>query len=215
MAKITKNYCAIYLARHGETEWNAQGIIQGHKDSPLTPNGVQQAKDLAHQLQHTHFDAIFSSDLFRAQRTAAIIAIDKQLVIKTTAALREAKFGGKEGKTGEEFRREFKELLEKRNQLTDQERFKFKLAPDMESDEELISRLINFLREISVAYIGKTILIITHGGPMQKLLIHLGFAAYAQLPHNSIDNTAYIRLDSDGVDFFIKETFGIHKVEAK
>src|SRR3989338_9745790 len=215
MAKITKNYCAIYLVRHGETEWNAQGRIQGHTDSPLTATGEKQARDLAKKLTQIHFDAIFSSDLLRAQRTAQIVALNKKLAVTTSQALREVKFGQFEGKTGDEFRRELKDLLDQRDQLSGTDRFRFKLAPDIESNEELVSRLITFLREIAVAYLNKTVLMVSHGGPIQKLLIHLGFASYTELPHNSIDNTAYVKLESDGIDFFIRETFGIHKVVAK
>ena len=212
MPKSNNNYCTIYIARHGESEWNVKKKIQGQQQHvPLTANGEKQAQDLANKLKHVKFDAIFSSDLLRAQRTAEVIAIDKKLAVKTSQALRERKFGQVEGKTGQEFEQEFKELLNKRDQLSEPDKLSFKLADDIESDEELIARLITFLREIAVAYSNQSVLMITHSGPIRTLLIHLGFATREQLHHRSIDNTAYVKLQSDGVDFFIKETFGVNK----
>lgn len=209
------NYCTIFLTRHGETEWNLVHRVQGQSDSPLTPTGIDQAKDLATKLKRIKFSAIFSSDLLRAKRTAEIIALDKELQVKTAQALRERAFGPFEGKTRDEFDQELKKLIDKRDRLSDKQKFSYKLHPQVESDEEIVSRLITFLREIAVAFRHKNILVISHGGIIRAFLIHLGFATYRELPPYSMDNTAYIKLDSDGVDFFIKETFGIHKVEPK
>ncbi|MBI3069752.1 MAG: histidine phosphatase family protein, partial [Candidatus Levybacteria bacterium] len=63
-----------------------------------------------------------------------------------------------------------------------------------------LMRFITFLREISVAYAGKTLLIVTHGAMIRILLIHLGVGSYDDFI--AIPNTAYIKLASDGVDFF-------------
>ena len=215
MTKATNNYCTVYIARHGESEGNVNHIIQGHIDLPLTPTGEQQAKNLANHLNGIKFDAIFSSDLLRARRTAEIIALDRQLQVKTAQALRERNFGHAEGKADAEFEHKFRDLIKKREQLSYQARFKLKLAPNIESDEELMSRFITYLREIATAYLGKTVLVIAHSGPIRTLLIHIGFGTYAQLHHSAVGNAAYIKLASDGVDFFIKETFGIHKLETK
>ena len=215
MAQVTTNYCTIYLARHGETEWNALHRIQGQTDSPLTLNGIKQAKALAKNLRTVVFKAIFSSDLLRAKRTAEMVALDKKLTVITTQALRERAFGRFEGKTGTEFERELKDLFDQRETLADEGRFKFKLHPEIESDAEIITRSLVYLREIAVAYAGKTVLIVSHSGIICGLLIHLGFGTYYELPYTAIDNTAYIKLESDGIDFFVKETFGVHKVKIK
>lgn len=207
-------YCSIYLARHGESEWNAIDKIQGQQDTDLTLQGEKQALNLANKLKHINFAAIFSSDLMRAKRTAEIIKLDRQLAIITAQALRERTFGQAEGKTGHEFESTFKDLIQKREKLSYQNRYKFKLAPDIESDEELMIRFLTYLREIAVAYIDKTILVVCHSGPLRTLLIHLGFATYKQMPPagGTVSNTAYVKLLSDGVDFFVKDTFGITKL---
>lgn len=67
----------IYLLRHGETEWNAAGRFQGGLDSPLTVNGVAQAKAIGQRLAplaHT-IDALFSSPLGRARQTTGILRV--------------------------------------------------------------------------------------------------------------------------------------------
>jgi len=96
-------------------------------------------------------------------------------------------------------------LEELKKKLSKKDRLKYKPSDDIESDEEIISRLIPFLREIAVGFIGKTILIVSHGGVMRILLQHLG----RKVPHGAASNTAYIILESDGVEFFIKGTEGI------
>ena len=208
------NYCTFYLVRHGQSEWNVLDKIQGHADTQLTAQGERQAHKLATKLKHINFDAVFSSDLLRAKRTAELVQLDRQLAITTSQALRERTFGAAEGLTGKEFETKFRDLIHQREALSHAQRYKFKLSPDMESDEELVARFITYLREVAVAYRGKTVLIVTHSGPIRNLLIHLGFGTYQQMPPagGTIKNTAFVKLQSDGVDFFIKETFGIHKL---
>jgi broad specificity phosphatase PhoE len=207
-------YTTFYIVRHGETEWNRDGRLQGQKDSPLTEKGLAQAKVVAQKLRHIKFDALFSSDLLRAKRTADIIALEHELAVDTTEALRERKFGTVEGKKPEELRRELKEIMEVFDSLPPEERFRYRFVEDMESDDEVATRFITYLREMAVAYIGKTVLLVCHGGLMRAFLIKVGYGTHEELPPGTIDNTAYFRLDSDGVEFFVKETDGIHKRNA-
>src|SRR5437868_2038959 len=100
-----------YIMRHGETEWNVQKLMQGHEDSPLTAAGEAQIQERVQDFADVHFDQVFSSDLLRAQRTAELLTIERQLAINTTRLLRERTFGKYEGKTGEEFRAENKTLI--------------------------------------------------------------------------------------------------------
>lgn len=204
------NYCTLYVVRHGRTEWNAQGRYQGQKDSPLTEQGIKQAKEVAQKLRHIKFDAIFSSDLLRAQRTAEIIALEHRLAVTTAEALRERNFGSVEGKTEREIREELKEVMEIFDTLPPEERYAFKFVEDMESDDEIATRLVTYIREMAVGYAGKTVLLVCHGGLMRAFLLKIGFATFDELPPKSIRNTAYFKLLSDGVDFFVKETDGIN-----
>lgn len=203
--------CIIYIVRHGETVANAQGVLQGLKDYPLTEVGEKQAKERARDFKHIHFDAVFSSDLLRAKRTAQIITLERKLAVQTKEALRERHFGHFEGQPYHVIAEAHKELLEQYKTLTDREKFKFKFEKFVESDEELAGRFITLLREIAVAMPGKTVLMVSHGGIMRSLLWHLGFGTEADLPLGVVKNLGYIKLRTDGVDFFIEETKGIEK----
>ncbi len=199
--KSDSKLCTIYVARHGETEWNVKGLIQGHSDSNLTKNGIKQAKILGKELKDIKFDAVYSSDLWRAKRTAEIVTLERKLAVVTQKALRERNFGGLEGKT----RENLKILSELKRKNVPYE------SIGIEADEKVVARAITLLREIAVAYIGKNVLVVSHGGLLRALLIHLGFAIDDQLPPGSVGNTAYVKLKSDGVDFFIEEVKRVDK----
>lgn len=204
--------CTIYLVRHGESEWNTQGLMQGSTSGiPLTKTGIRQARELAGRYKTIKFAAIFSSDLLRARQTAQVVAFRKKLAVMTTKALRERSFGELEGKTLAEYERELRQTLDQFHALSDTEKFKFTFPRKIEGVGTTVSRVITWLREVSIAYPGKNILAVAHGGVLRLLLIHLGYATYSQLPPFSIDNTAWVILESDGVEFKILNTAGVHK----
>ncbi|MBI2644913.1 histidine phosphatase family protein [Candidatus Uhrbacteria bacterium] len=202
----------LYIVRHGETEANRDGIIQGHIDRPLTEEGMKEVQKTAEKLWHIHFDAVYSSDLLRAQRTAEIILLERQLAVKTTAALRERNWGKFDGRPTQEFYKECAEALKIFEDLTHEEKMSFQFA-DVESHEKIAIRLNRFLREIAVTHDGQTILISTHGGIMRAFLIHLGWGTFENLPSGSVKNASYFVLNCDGVDFFVKEVHRIEKQE--
>lgn len=193
----------IYIVRHGETEWNTKKLIQGHGDSPLTKDGVKQAEKLGKELKKIKFDLVFSSDLLRAKKTAEIIAAEHNLAVETTQLLRERNFGDFEGKSVQ-LLKSFDNLIKS---FTHEQKFKYKSFPNIESDEEIAMRLITFLRKSAVSHPGKKILAVTHGGTMKALLIKLGVMKYRE--HEWVANGSYVKLESDGIDFSIKETKGI------
>lgn len=197
-----------YIVRHGQTDWNAKKIIQGQIDIPLNKTGESQAQEVANKLKNIKFDLAFSSDLLRAKRTAEIIALESKLAVETTKALRERAFGEFEGKRSQVFFT-YKKLLE---ELSHEERIKKKSTDDFESDEEVTVRVITFLRETAIANPGKNILVGTHGGILRMILLHLGYFNYEALDKRLFTNGAYIKLTSDGVDFFVEETSGILEI---
>lgn len=204
------NYCTLYIARHGETEWNVEHRFQGQMDSPLTANGLKQAEDLAKELKVLHFDAIFSSDLLRAKRTAEIVALERDLAVTTTQILREQSYGSLEGKLIMEAKAELSEIFEEYERLPDDKKYHHSFVEGMESDEMIASRMITYVREISIAYSGKQILLVCHGSIMAAFLVHIGFGKQDKV---RIANTGYFVLQSDGADFFVKDTSGVRIIE--
>ena len=94
----------LILTRHGETEENAAGILQGHLPGKLSVTGIKQAKKVALRLKDEKFDIIYSSDLARAANTAKEIAkYHPNTQIKFVENLRERNFGELEGKKGSDF----------------------------------------------------------------------------------------------------------------
>lgn len=197
-------FCTLYIVRHGQTDWNITKTIQGQLDIPLNQTGEAQAHELKSKLKTIHFDAIYSSDLVRATRTAEILNLEHKLTLETTKALRERSFGTYEGKPMGKDHAYLTKLLQE-----------YKSHPHIieshvETNEQLLSRVIIFIRELSVAYGGKTVLLVSHGGLMRTLLIHLGFCTDKQFsPFGSIKNLAYIKLSSDGSEIEVEETSGI------
>lgn len=97
----------ILLLRHGETLWNAEGRIQGHRDSPLSPEGLVQAERLAARIAAEHPDLLYVSDLGRTRQTVAPIERATGLIARVDPALRERCYGVFEGRTWPEIEREF------------------------------------------------------------------------------------------------------------
>jgi len=89
----------IIAVRHGETSWNVDGRIQGHRDIALNGTGRWQARQLAMALASEPPAAVYSSDLRRAIETAAEIAHRTHLSAVADPRLRERCFGRYEGRT--------------------------------------------------------------------------------------------------------------------
>jgi 2,3-bisphosphoglycerate-dependent phosphoglycerate mutase len=213
----------IYIVRHGESESNAHidkdssfHTQWGEFESPLTQKGEEQAQKRAEALRSIEFDAVFSSDLTRAKQTAEIIKLERKLAVQTTRVIRERSYGNYlksfKDKSREQIESEMKKEL---TMLDEMAKMTYKPSPDVESPAESASRLITFLREVAVAYAGKKVLVVNHGNNMRNLLTHLGYAKFDELATGDIENTGYIVLESDGTDFFIKETHGVHKQTGK
>ena len=90
----------LWLVRHGESTWNAQGLIQGQADGPtLTEKGRQQSAEAALRLRDVAIGAIYTSDLERARETAAFVGSALGLGVRCHGALRERCFGVFEGRS--------------------------------------------------------------------------------------------------------------------
>src|SRR5665647_2476119 len=92
------SFCDIYLIRHGQTQWNVEGRLQGHTDIPLNEEGEKRALKLKEKLEGIKFSAFFSSDLSRANKTAEIVTGLQKMEIVKTPDLRERSMGKWEGR---------------------------------------------------------------------------------------------------------------------
>ncbi len=205
------NTSTFYIVRHGETEHNINGMAQGHTDSPLTPNGIKQATDLSMMFKDIPFDIAFASDLSRAYKTAEIILSGRDIKVTTSELLRERNYGIYDGRPARLFKEENMEMFELLKTLPLLEKRKIKFAPSIESDEEIINRLITFLNIIKIEHTDKTILITTHGGIMRAFLNHLDWNGEEDLRAGAIKNTGYIKLKINENNFLIEEVVGVER----
>jgi len=157
----------VIIVRHGQTEWNIANIRQGHLDSPLTEEGIGQAKALARRLMREKFSALYSSDLGRAVQTAQIIAHATGHEIVTDSRLRERHLGIFQGLVGDEIREKYPEEYKLHRSLGPDY-----VIPGGESVRQQVARNIGYLNEIAAKHEGETILVITHGGVLSGLFRH-------------------------------------------
>lgn len=93
----------IYFIRHGETVWNTQQIFQGRSNSPLTTQGIEQAKKLSKYLKDIKFNRIYSSPQGRAIQTTNLILANRSFHINHLHELQEIGMGKVEGLPKEQF----------------------------------------------------------------------------------------------------------------
>lgn len=151
------------LVRHGQTDWNLQRRIQGSTDIPLNLTGEAQALTAANQLAGEAHDAIYSSPLKRARRTAEIIAAELSLPDpELVPDLREREFGEAEGI-------EVGEYLERYGDWRAE-------VPGAETLEEVGERALAAMDDLvrhsrrRSAPTAESLIIVTHGGVLRALL---------------------------------------------
>ncbi|MGE5509306.1 MAG: histidine phosphatase family protein [Chitinophagales bacterium] len=158
----------LLLVRHGETEWNRDGRIQGHLDVVLSENGREQAKRLARRLAREQLAAVYASTLARASETAAIIAQPHGLPVATRPELREGCFGAWQGLTMAEVRERFAENYAAVRQDPIHGR-----PQDGETCFEMAERAYQTVGELAAAHAGETIVVVTHGGTLKTIISQL------------------------------------------
>jgi probable phosphoglycerate mutase len=95
----------VLIARHGETDWNREGRIQGHLDVPLNERGIEQARALAERFRRAPPARIVASDLVRAMQTAQIISAACGVAVAAEPGFREQHLGDWQGITFDEAKR--------------------------------------------------------------------------------------------------------------
>lgn len=170
----------IIIVRHGETDYNKERRMQGWIDVPLNETGHAQAKATAEKLLSFTFDAIYSSDLIRAHATAKYIASLHQKEISTTQALRERDMGIFSGWAWEKERDEEKDKLWIEFQASQTDNYVDWNKHQGESMTQMSKRVSEFLSTLHVVHRDQSVLLVTHGGTINRILEHYSVKAAAE-----------------------------------
>ncbi|MFB5089360.1 histidine phosphatase family protein [Psychrobacillus sp. PGGUH221] len=144
----------ICLVRHGETDWNAIGMLQGRTDIPLNETGILQAEECSEFLKTSQWDVIITSPLKRAKQTAEIINKNLILPVVEMEEFLERDYGDAEGMT-------YEERISK---------FPNKIYSNQEERESLNKRVIEGIEKINQRYGDNKILLVAHGAVINAIL---------------------------------------------
>jgi probable phosphoglycerate mutase len=145
----------LYLARHGQTDWNLEKRLQGSADIPLNATGRRQAASLAQRLAGVHLDAVYSSQLQRSRQTAEIVHGAVPLI--PLIGLNERRLGSFEGRPSSP-------EYERRSQDPDD------TLDGGESVAQFFARVRTTLDDLLARHRSGAILIIGHGGTNQMIV---------------------------------------------
>lgn len=175
----------ILLVRHGESEYNSARRFAGHVDVGLTETGLRQVERLRQRLADEKIDAVYSSDLKRAQRTAEVLIQGRGMIITTCPELREISYGEVEGLPFSDIQRSYPELAKQISNTDLGMKF-----PGGESFLEFVDRVDTFRERLKKHSSSETLLVVAHGGPLRALvcdLLGIGQTSWWQF---SIDNAS-------------------------
>jgi len=154
----------IFLCRHGQTEHNSNGIVQGQMESRINGKGKEQARKLRDRLAGSDISKVYSSSMTRALETAEIVAEPHDVEIEEVDELKEVARAEFEGER-------FEDLIE---EITNAETEDYLWKPEGgESLEELKDRSVKFLNGIKEQHREERIIVISHGGTISSTLMGL------------------------------------------
>ncbi len=169
----------LYVFRHGETDWNKEGRLQGHLEIPITETGERQTESIASILENKGVEILLSSDLKRAKRTSEIVSKILGLNPIFDSNFREVFLGEGQGKLISEvdfyFGKSFWERWNNHDPAYDELHF-----PNGESKREMDYRIHHSLLRITELFSGRVIALCTHGFVMTRML-----KMYKNLSQNS------------------------------
>ncbi|WP_087017334.1 histidine phosphatase family protein [Thaumasiovibrio subtropicus] len=158
----------IHLFRHGQTEWNLTGRMQGFKDSPLTALGQQQALEARGKVDGVVFDAAYSSTTSRAYDTAKLLLDSAILDVTQLDDLREINMGVWEGMQREEVEKhyaaDYHSFWQQPSQFS---------AEGAETFLSLQTRGVKVLKQIAKHHDKETVLVVSHAGFIKTVLTAL------------------------------------------
>ena len=197
----------IYLVRHGETDWNQAGLLQGQTDIDLNAQGFAQAEEAAERLREVPFEIAFCSPLIRAVHTAETILGDRKISLTTDERLKELNFGPWEGVDIRTIKDASSQPFSNPGSY---------LPPEgAESFAQLYERSSSFVQQVLLPLEGtyETVLVVAHGGVNRSILnpvmnipvsdfwhVHMGNCATAVLECREGKLTVLDYTDSPGAN---------------
>ncbi len=160
---------SFYFIRHGQTDWNLEGRMQGQTDIPLNNTGREQAHAAIPYFKDLDIDLIVSSPLSRAYETAEIINQTIKVPIKTNKDLRERSFGSNEGRVAKVVKEEY---ARNQNMKVQIDFNGFPQSLDAEASDDYKNRLFAALDDILTEFDSEKILISAHNG-FFKVMSHI------------------------------------------
>lgn len=145
------------MIRHGETDWNYLGKLQGRTDIPLNKQGIIQAEECRQFLKDSKWDLIVTSPLLRAKQTAEIINQDFNIPLIEMTEFQERDYGNAEGMTINEREKAFPD----------------KKYPNQEDRLSLSNRVMAGVKILNKNYRGCKILLVAHGAVINSILANL------------------------------------------
>lgn len=188
----------IILIRHGQTQWNSEGRVQGRTDIPLNARGMAQAEAVGEWLSGRKIDAVYASPLMRAHDTAKAIADRHNLCVKLLDEMIEIEFGLWEGKTSRELSKEFPEFWVDWSWHLDEEKSAMMRAESAYAILARAKRAVSAVMDENAA--DATVAIVSHTMPIKLLM-----ADAVGIP---LENMRQVKVDNCGVC-----EFELHKGE--
>ena len=189
MASLPLTGTTLFLVRHGETDHNAAGRLQGHLDAPLCEKGRLQAAAAAANLRGRGIEYIYSSDLTRAHETARAIGIATGREVRLDPRLREVNVGDWAGLTAAEQAASHPAVFARLRQEPETTTY-----PGGESYRELAARVLAALAELATNHPGQTLAIVCHGGPLRAIMSHVLNYGWDQRDRFTFENCGILRL---------------------
>jgi probable phosphoglycerate mutase len=177
----------LYVARHGETDWNVAMRWQGHTDVPLNATGREQARELGARLRGKGIGAVVASDLSRAHETARIVAVELGVAVAyVDAGLRERQYGVFEGLTRTEC--ETKQAAAWEAWLATRA-----VPPGAEDHGPFTARLVAAIDRAAaeLAPADAPALVVTHGGAMRALIATVSIGTPPMLANAAVWTLAW------------------------
>ena len=191
----------LYVARHGETDYNAQGRYAGSTDVPINQKGVCQAQELAERLTGMTFDAVISSPMLRARQTADIVCsvLDMQYTVYEEFAERD--MGIYEGMIREEANKRHHNLHFSRLHAINPDE-----APEGgESLRQVCDRINHGMRRLYRDYGGQNILLICHGFSARAVHRYCHDLSFDEMPGEVLKNCEYVSYNwNEGTDLVFR-----------